>query len=103
MCSIKGGWAVQKKWSTKLSYTLQCAAMHSSFLVHNTLWTTCVDSIKREMAERSGQRSRVRHSIVVNFDSQSSGLAFKSRLDNGLMSAIFDLVERFASVFPGSS
>ena len=70
------------------------------------------------MAERSGQRSRVRHSIVVNFDSQSSGLAFKSRLEqvrsllstpgqpnldnNGLMSAIFDLVERFASVFPGS-
>lgn len=72
-----------------------------------------------ETTEKS-KRSRVRHSLVINFDSQAARLAFKTRLEhvrsilsdpeaeqpnldnNGLMSAIFDHVERFAPSFPGS-
>ena len=70
------------------------------------------------MAEKSCERSRVRHSLVVNFNSPGARIAFKGRLEqvrslltppgqpnldnNGLMSAMFDLVERFAPVFPGS-
>ena len=68
--------------------------------------------------EQNTQRSRVRHSLVVNFDSQAGRQAFKSRIEhvrslltpqgqpsldnNGLMSAMFDLVERLAPPFPGS-
>lgn len=68
--------------------------------------------------ERNTPRSRVRHSLVVNFDSPAGRLAFKSRIEcvrelltppgqpnldnNGLMAAMFDLVERFAQPFPGS-
>ena len=58
----------------------------------------------------SERRSRVRHSVVVNFDSQAAKAAFKRRVEhvrsllsptgqptldnNGLMSAMFDLVEQ---------
>ena len=68
--------------------------------------------------ERNTPRSRVRHSVVVNFDSSAGRLAFKNRLErvrslltpagqdcldnNGLMSAMFDHVERFAPAFPGT-
>lgn len=64
-------------------------------------------------------RTRVRHSVVIGFDSQEEKAAFKSRLEhiralltpagqppldnNGLMSAIFDHVELLThSPFPGS-
>ena len=69
-------------------------------------------------SEQNTQRSRVRHSLVVNFDSQAGRQAFKTRIEhvgtlltptrepnldnNGLMTAMFDLVERFAPIFPGS-
>jgi hypothetical protein len=68
--------------------------------------------------ERNTPRSRIRHSLVVSFDSPEGRTAFKSRVEhvrslltppgqpsldnNGLMSAIFDHVERFAPVFPGT-
>lgn len=68
----------------------------------------------------ASERSRVRHSIVVNFDCQGARTAFKSRLEHirslltpsgqpsldncGLMSAIFDMVERLVPAsFPGTS
>ena len=59
----------------------------------------------------SSDRSRVRHSLVVVFDSPAARGAFKSRIEcvrsmltpegqpnldnNGLMAAMFDLVEKF--------
>lgn len=62
----------------------------------------------------------MRHSLVVNFDNQAARAAFKTRLEhvrslispagqpsldnNGLMSAIFDLVENCVRPsFPGST
>ena len=66
----------------------------------------------------SSDRSRVRHSLVVAFDSPAARAAFKSRIErvrsmltpegqpnldnNGLMAAMFDLVEKFTPFSPGN-
>ena len=63
-------------------------------------------------------RTRVRHSIVVSFDSTEERAAFRSRLEhirslltpvgqpsldnNGLLTAMFDHVEQASAPFPGS-
>ncbi len=63
------------------------------------------------------QRNRVRHSLVVNFYTPAAKAAFSNRLEcvrsfltpdgqpeldnNGLMVAMFDLVERCTSFSPG--
>ena len=67
---------------------------------------------------RSSERSRVRHSMVVNFDSRAAKIAFKGRLEhvhslltpqgqpnldnNWLIAAMFDLVEKFTPFSAGS-
>ena len=66
----------------------------------------------------SSDRSRVRHSLVVAFDSPVARAAFKSRIErvrsmltpdgqpnldnNGLMVVMFDLMEKFTPFSPGN-
>ena len=68
-------------------------------------------------AEKSTGRQRVRHSLVVYFDSPAGKSAFQGRLEQvrsllsqpgqpdldnyGLMTAMFDLIERYTPFLPG--